>query len=235
MSTSEKLPAKRKKRQSVGPRFVANIMPWIERYYHAHKTFPSDSLLMSQFRIDKEKLNLLLKSRLFAQALAERGIERRQHLNPLQVATIAVMTNFADTRSIDIKLAAVGVTPEMYYGWMSNPTFKREYQARADEIFDNVLPEANAALAAKVRRGDTSALKMYYEMTGRANAPETVNAQKLVVTVIEAIQKNVKDPVILQAIAREIQGEAPAFASTPVAVVTPEIAFEEEKFNDSSE
>jgi hypothetical protein len=147
--------------------------------------------------------------------LQNRGIShQRKYFTEKQVAAISLITNIYDPRPNNAKLAAIGVTPEEYNGWMSNPDFKQELTNRADEILDNVYPDAQAALAKRVRSGDVPALKFYYEITGRAASPETVNLKMTVVRLIEAIQKHVKDPELLAAIAQEIQGVAPVANET---------------------
>lgn len=216
------MPPKRTSKNAVGPRFINNVVPWIETYYHNHKTFPSDSLLMTQFGMSREKLDALYRSKLFKDALERRGIERRHHLRPEQVACISVMTNFADTRSQEVKLASIGVTPEMFQGWLSQPIFKRELTARSEEILENTMPDALSSLATQVRKGNTSALKMYFEMTGRAQSQEVMNSRKLVTTVLEALQTHVRDPETLLAITRDIMGDSPQLANLPLQVTVGE-------------
>jgi hypothetical protein len=131
------------------------------------------------------------------------------------VASIALITNFTDNRPVDAKLAAIGVTSEMYNGWMQNPDFKRELQSRADDILDNVYPEAQAMLAKQVRNGNFQALKFYFEITGRANSPEAINLKMTLVRMVEAVQKHVKDPAVLEAIGKELQ----SVGAFPVAEV----------------
>lgn len=216
------MPPARRKNNSIGPRFVANIVPWIETYYHNHKVFPTDSLLMTQFRMDREKLDALLRSKLFKSALEHRGIERRSHLTPTQVACISVVTNFADTRPQDVKLSSIGVTPEIYRGWLSNSSFKRELAARAEEILEISQPDVLAVLANKARSGNLSAIKMIMEMTGRMDSAEQMNAKKVLVTVLESLQTHIKDPEVLLNIQRDILGEAPQVASLEIESVREE-------------
>lgn len=218
------MPQKRRQNPNgVGPRLVSNVVPWIEQYWHSHKVFPNDSVLMAQFGWDREFLDKVYRSKLFKSALEQRGIERRSNLHPIQVATISVVTNFADTRSQDQKLASIGVTPEMFQGWLSQPTFKRELTARSEEILDNSIPDVLAELAKKARSGNLSAVKMLLEMTGRAQSQELINSRRLIQVVLEAVQENVKDTDALFAIQKAIMGESPALGNTPVA---PPVALE---------
>lgn len=199
----------------IGPNFTKKILPWVETYWHNHKRYPSDTDLCTRFGFDSLDLQRLHSSKFYDECLRVRGITRdTSHLTDKQVAAISLITNFSDVRPNAAKLAAIGVTPEEYNGWLSNPEFKNQLTLRADDILDNVYPEAQAALAKKVKTGDVNALKFYYEITGRATSPEAVNLKLTMVRIIEAVQKHVKDPEILQAIASEINAVAPVAEQT---------------------
>lgn len=194
----------------IGPQFTKKILPWVETFWHTHKRYPGDGELAEQFGFDAADLQRLHASKFYLNCLKDRGISHEpKYFTETQVAAISLITNIYDQRPNAAKLAAIGVTPEMYNGWMQNPAFKDELTRRAEEIMDNVFPDAQAALAKQVRNGNINALKFYYEITGRANSPETINLKLTVVKLIEAVQKHVKDPALLAAIAGEIQGVAP--------------------------
>jgi len=207
----------------IGPQFTKKILPWVELYWHSHKRYPSDIELSTRFGFDDFDLQRLHSSKFYDECLRVRGISRNNiQLSDKQVAAVSLITNFSDTRPTAAKLAAIGVTPEEYNGWLSNPLFKQELTNRAEDILDNVFPEAQAALAKKVKTGDIQALKFYYEITGRAQSPESINLKLTVVKLIEAIQKHVKDPTVLAAIASEINAVAPvAEQSVPQLPSTP--------------
>lgn len=190
----------------IGPNFVKKILPWVETFWHRHKRYPSDTELSTQFGMNAADLERLHYSKYYLECLRVRGITREAgKLTEKQVAAISLITNFTDTRPNAAKLAGIGVTAEEYNGWMSNQFFKQELANRADEILDNAYPQAQAALAKQVSNDNIQALKFYYEITGRAQTPEMVNVKMLMVKVIEAVQKHVKDPAVLAAIASEIQ------------------------------
>lgn len=200
----------------IGPQFTKKILPWVEVFWHTHKRYPGDAELIQQFGFNSLDLQRLHASKYYLNCLHSRGISHKpKYFTEKQVAAISLITNIYDPRPNNAKLAAIGVTPEEYNGWMSNPDFKQELTNRAEEILDNVFPDAQAALAKQVRSGNIQALKFYYEITGRAASPETVNLKLTVVRLIEAVQKHVKDPELLAAIASEIQGVAPVAETVP--------------------
>lgn len=206
----------------IGPNFTRKVLPWVEVFWHTHKRYPSDADLATQFGFEAADLQRLHASKFYLACLHDRGISHKpKFFSPEQVAAISLITNISDTRPVAAKLAAIGVTSEMYNGWLQSPEFKAELTARADEILDNVYPQAQAALAKQVTNGNINALKFYYEITGRASSPESVNLKLTVVKLIEAVQKHVKDPEILKAIAGEIQGVAPVaeVPTTPIPAI----------------
>jgi hypothetical protein len=204
---------------NLGPNFTRKVIPWIEIFWHSRKRYPTDTELAQQFGWNAEEILRVAGSKFFNNCLKQRGIRRSDSvfLTEKQVACISLVTNFADPRSVSVKLAGIGVTSEMYNGWMQDSQFKRELAARADDILDNVYPEAQAAFAKKVRSGDMVALKFYYEMTGRANSPEAINVKMTMARLIEAVQKHVRDPAILAAIAAELSEST--VAAVPVAEI----------------
>lgn len=207
----------------LGPNFVRKVLPWVEIYWHQHKRYPSDTELSAQFGFEPDDLTRLKLSKYYNLCLKERGISQNESFfNEMQVAAISLITNFHDTRPVAAKLAGIGVTTEMYNGWMQNPAFKQELTNRASEILDNIQPEAQVQLATQIKKGSFQALKFYFEMTGQANSPEAINLKLTVARLIEAVQKHVKDPAVLQAIAAEIQGVAPVaeVPTTPIPALS---------------
>lgn len=205
-----------------GPQFVKKILPWVESFWHTNKRYPTDGELSEHFGFNAEQLTALRVSKFYNECLRSRGISQVvDFFTPEQVASITLITNFADTRPLDVKLASIGVTAEQYNGWLANPSFKRELSARADDILDNIYPEAQAMLARHIKKGNFQALKFYFEVTGRAQSPDIINLKITMSRLIEAVEKHVKDPEILKAISNEIKGVVPEVVAPegPVASI----------------
>lgn len=194
---------------SIGPQFVNKFMPWFERFWHEHKRYPSITDIITQFGFTAEQVNLLNQSKFWLQSLDRRGIARPDsQLNKLsdkQVAAVAIMSNFSDRRPVLARLAEIEVTQEELNGWMSNPTFKNYFHMRAQDVFENVSPVATVALARQIEKENFAAIKFYFEITGQAQSPEAINVKQAMNVLIEAVQKHVQDPAVLQAIAEEVQ------------------------------
>jgi len=79
-------------------------------------------------------------------------------LLPEQIATITVLSNFADGRSQDAKLAGLGVSVEQFNGWLRQEEFVKRLHHNADEMLDKIYPEAMSAFARKIKQGDMRAI-----------------------------------------------------------------------------
>lgn len=203
--------------ETIGPKFCKPILPWVELFWHNKKRYPTDGELVEQFGLTLFQIERLHASKYYENCLKARGISRQQSdLTEIQVAAISLITNFSDTRPPEVKMASIGVTPEELNGWYSNSIFQRELAARADSVLDNIFPEAQAQLARQIKKGSFPALKFYYEITGRAQAPEVVNLKMAMQRLVEAVQKHVKDPEVIAAIGMEMQGLTQASSATEV-------------------
>lgn len=205
---------KKKFPKTIGPQYVGIIMPWLENYFVTTKRFPSVQEFIQEFGLSELEVKALWTHKFFLRSLERRGIPLPEqvdlHGNPFgltdrQVAAIAILTNYHDSRSPVARLSMIGVTEQELQGWMSNNVFKNALRDRADEAFANVDIDASINLAKRVKRGDLNAIKFYFEVTGRAQSPEAVNVKQAMQVLIEAVQKHVKDPETLQAIAEEVQ------------------------------
>lgn len=202
----------------IGPQLTNKVVPWVEQFWHAHKRYPTDTELSTEFGFSAFDLERLHASKFYKICLDSRGIRMREgNLSEKQIAAITVVSNIHDTRPNAAKLAGIGVTSEEYYGWQQDPKFKAELEARAEDLLGNLYPEAVQALGKQVKGGNINALKFYWEVSGRMDTPELVNVKMMMQRVIEAVQKHVKDPEVLAAIGEEIQNAQRA----SVAVVTP--------------
>jgi hypothetical protein len=178
----------------IGPQFVNRYMHKFEQYWHANGEYPNDTWIIAEFGFTLLQVQALNNSKFWLQSLDRRGIRRpstdQSKLSPEQVAAIAVITNYSDRRPVPARLEAMGVSQEILHGWQSDPAFKKELTERAADTFRNVAPVAEIRLAQAVERGNLNAIKFYFEVTGKAETPETINVKRALQTIIEAVQKH---------------------------------------------
>lgn len=186
----------------------------IEEFWHRNEVFPSGDF----FRNLGFDISENLKHETFNLALVKRGInvpvvtDRSEAVLPEgltteQVAAITTIINFEDRRPRSVKLRELGITPTQWGGWLKQKDFKSFLHQMTTTHLQDVLHVANEGLLNAVDRGDTHAIKFYYELTGR-HTQESGSMQNLKVVVaklIESVQRNVKDPDILRAISADFE------------------------------
>lgn len=197
-----------------GPSVLNKVMPWFEAYWVKNKSYPKRDTIEQEFGLTQVQISEMESSKLFLKSLERRGIAEPSVVDPFsgkplgltdrQLAAIAILTNYHDTRAPAARLSILGVSEQELQGWMNNEIFRSELTQRADEAFDHVGVDATVNLARHVKNGNLNAIKFYYEVTGRAQSPEEVNVKQVLNVIIEAVQKHVKDPTILKAIAEEV-------------------------------
>lgn len=189
-------------------KYVNKILPWVENYWLQYKRYPSTDAFIEEFGFERDEVLSLNSAVLWLKCLDRRGIKRpniaEDFLSPTQQAAISLLTNFHDRRPKPVKLAAIGVDAEQLNGWMNNPAFKEQLNRRSDEILGHVGVDANIGLANLIQKEDFRAIKFYFEITGQAASPEAINVKQTMQILIEAVQKHVSDPAVLQAIAAEV-------------------------------
>lgn len=187
----------------------------IEHYWHKNESFPPSKF----FEYEEFDIAENLKHETFNLALTKRGItvpvisdRSKGELMPdgltsEQVAAITIMINFEDRRPRSTKLKEMGISATQWAGWLKNPDFKNFLHQMTTTHLQDVLHVANEGLLHAVERGDTNAIKFYYELTGRhtQESGSMHNLKVVLAKVIESIQRNVKDPEILRAISADFE------------------------------
>lgn len=165
----------------------------------AYKVFPA---------IPKSTYALVWKTPEFEAALEARGVQVDPDagLHSLQQAALIAITDFSNTKTLKAKLESVGATLSQHQAWMRNPMYAAAYRSRTEEQFKDAVPTALNALLTNVEKGDQRAIEKVLEITGRynPNQKELENARVVIVTLVEAIQKHIKDPTIMQDILDEV-------------------------------
>lgn len=160
-------------------------------------------------RLTYSALNYYMQRAVFIRALEKRGIPFRQHtqeeLTPQQQAAALTVMNFADQRTNKEKLDQLGINEAQYYAWLNDPAFKALCAELEQNNKQNIRPIAVTEFAKKIHGGDWQAIKYYLEITGAAQDNETPQTEQLLRTLIEVIQKHVKDPAVISAIAQDIK------------------------------
>jgi hypothetical protein len=194
--------AERKTQQSL------DFAGFVEHYYNIHERLPSLARLKTDFPdFTQKQIESELKIAAIKLDAKGYGLSQKEYLSPEQLAVANAILNLADKRSLSKKLADFGIGAAKYANWKKNPVFNAYLRERSETILGNSIPEIHLALVDAATSGDVQAMKFAYELTGRysQHSQQAMNVQSMLISVIEAVQKHVSDPKIIQAIAAEIQ------------------------------
>lgn len=214
----------------------------------------SSEQALERFGLPVGVYNQCMTKQYVLDALAERGVTARievaelenwRHatLTPEQLLVANTMLDLIDTRNDRKKLNDLGVTTARYNNWLRQPEFRAYLQGRAESLIGASQHEALLALVDRMRSGDTKAIELYWEYTGKfiksggnsggsstgAISAETVTG--LVQSIIEIIVEEVDDPIlgarISDRLGKLIQARSAATqlvnGMTPERVIVPEI------------
>lgn len=163
-------------------------------------------------QIPKSTFARVWKTDEFVEALEARGVQVDPDagLHPLQQAALVAITDFTSTKTLKAKLESVGATPAQHQAWMKNPLYAEAYRERTEAQFREAVPTAMNALLSNVEKGDQRAIEKVLEITGRynPNQRDLENARVVIVTLVEALQRHVKDPEIMKAILEDVNNKA---------------------------
>lgn len=153
-------------------------------------------------------------------------------LTPLQLRVANSMLDLNDQRSNKKKLQDLGVSTSRYQNWLRDPVFNAYLRKVSESMLGSYEHEAHLALIDKVRMGDTNALKLYYEITGRyvpggkTNDAQALDFQHLLTNILEIISDEIEDPQVGARIAdkfRTLIGARNLASDLTATIIQPEI------------
>ena len=145
----------------------------------------------------------------FRRNLLARGItleDRNGVLTDAQLTAANIVLDLTDNRSLKKKLADLKVPTQLWESWLKDVGFQNYLRQRAEGLLGDNVHSAHLALLDRVRSGDTGAIKLYYEITGRynPNRGDSVDLAGLIMRVIEIIQRHVSNNDEVTAIAEDL-------------------------------
>lgn len=188
------------------------IMSYIEQFYWENGSIPSNEKLSQKLEIEEIKIRQAWLKEGFKQALINRGItlvEKRREgiLTPTQIVLVNMLLNVGDKTSLREKLKLVNISQPQYNAWLRDPVFQAYLRMRTEQMFEFADHDAFKSLVQAVQDGDVPAMKLFFEMRGiySPKLQVNINIESVVLRLVEVVSKHVKDPVILEAIAKEVE------------------------------
>lgn len=172
--------------------------------------FPTFKEYYDYLRLTKEDVMSLLADEVTQDLLRMRGISLPEEsvFDPRSLAALFSYINPYDTRSLKRKLEDLGIELPEWNGWMRNPAFRGYLMNRTRELFtEDTLAAAQVKIAEGVAKGDIRHIKLFYDVKRQESemAYQIQDTGVFLTRVIEAIQKHVKSPELIKAIAKEFE------------------------------
>jgi hypothetical protein len=190
-------------------RLEKELISFYELQWFLRNRVPTIEEVALQLKIKQTEVNYYLTRKPVKKALSDRGIKWEQHsqenLTATQVAAAVVMMNFTDTRDNATKLDELGISPDQYYAWQSDPQFKILLDNLADRNLKGIRPTAIAEFTKLVNKGDWHAIKYFLDVSGEFRSNEAPQSEVLLKMIIEIIQDEIKDPEVILRIAERIK------------------------------
>lgn len=202
-----------------------DIICFVEQYWRENSSFPSEGEIGAELGFSSVKVRDNLYTDIVKKHLDVRGIDwekdkptegeanqkragKARRLSDIQLAVANTLLNPVDRRPTNVKLESLGVTSATYAGWKKSKTFMAYMEEQSEMLYNEFTPDVNSKLTSLAAAGDMKAMKLFMEVSGRwrgTQGEDPSNVKLMVVKLIEVIQRHVKDPATLQAIAADIQ------------------------------
>lgn len=192
-----------------------NALVWMEQAFMLNGELPTLAKTQEKFpALTESQWTGWFKDAEFREALLQRGIALRDFdtvrgngvLTEHQLVVANTLLDFADRRSQSKKLADLNCPTATYQSWLKDPAFQEYVRNRAENSLGDNLHGVHGGLLDAAMRGDTSAIKLYYELTGRfvQGSSGAVDVSLILLKILEVIQRYVQDPAVITAIADEL-------------------------------
>lgn len=186
-----------------------DVVFFIERFVASGGVAPTRNQIEQRFNLPDEFFESFNSNQLIQKSFRARGIvypAMEDKLTDSQMHAIAVMLDVYDRRSDEKKLRDIGVTTRQWSTWMLEESFASYVKDRSERMLEGSVFEAHKGLVKGARNGNVAAAKALYEITGRfrPDQEQQIDIRRVLHTMIEVLQRYIKDPVILQRIAMDL-------------------------------
>lgn len=160
------------------------------------KDYPGDEFLHEHYLTEQYNL-----------AIYWRGV--RGHDDGLDLRmqlALSVLTNFADTDSLEKKLRKVGVRPLEWQAWLQYAPFNKAYAELTKKAISDAGAAVDNALLGGALQGRLDFIKYFDQKTGRfdPNKQTGVNVTEVINGLLDILSEEIKDPELLDRIASRI-------------------------------
>lgn len=143
-------------------------------------------------------------------------------LTPQQVMAIQILTDPTRPEKFSKRLGIAGINYNVFRNWMRNPKFAEAYKAIGESMITDNINTVHNALVQKAEQGDATAMKLFYEVSGRHDPmrQQTQDLTSLVGLLLEVITRHITDVGILTKINNDFSKALSGDSISPVGELT---------------
>lgn len=185
------------------------VVAAIETVWLQHKrliTWEELLTLVGISGLKKGNLRKILKSPELRARLYPRGIywpknwreesnEVFKPITPQQLLAIQIVTDPTAKGSLSSRLSAVGINYAVYRNWLKQPHFAAALKDISENMIQDNVATVHNSLVKKAEAGDTSAMKLFYEISGRHDPTRQQNLDlaQVIGLLLDVITRHVTD------------------------------------------
>lgn len=190
-----------------------NVVAAADTAYRLNGKLPDvDDIQFVYKSVPKKTIAAILMTDEFKEALAYRGVEWSDDsgLSMEQQMAITKLSDYTDRRSQAVQLREMGIPFTRYQAWMQQPLFAQVMNKRIEDSVRSANSMVLNRLMGNADASDPRALELLLKITGRWNpdAASLEDAKTVVLSVIEAVMIEEKDPAIRDRILSRIRSAA---------------------------
>lgn len=217
-------------------RRILNAADMAYKTKNNNELLPSIDKVATLAGVHKSTVTRFVSSVEGKEALLRRGIRWTTNINvagiltPEQILAVSIITDPTNRKTLGDKLKQAGVTMAQYRAWMKNPTFAQKMTEVGETLLNENVATVHARLVARAEAGDVSAMKLFYEVSGRHDPAQKqmVDLVRVVQLVLEVITRYVTDPETLGKVNKDIDlilsgGTPKAIADLPNNYIASEV------------
>lgn len=197
--------------KGVSIRTFRDICNYCERYFKLNNgaLAPIREIHIST-GLTEGKISKVLNSTEFHVEMDRRGCRWETNkvygLTPQQHMAINVLTNPTDRRTLEKKLAGIGLSYNQYTNWMRQPAFAKAVEQIAEQMLHDNIGNIHSRLVNKADGGDMQAIKLYYGLTGRyqEGSQQMLDFARAMGLILEVLTRHIRDQETLKRISADI-------------------------------